>query len=116
MREPALQPLDEGDFYATLSGTPGVSIVFFTKPACGSCRVWEALLMQLRQQRPDLNIFRVDAEQNTALAREYDLFHLPALFVFRDGEFHAGLQSEARLAPLIAELERVLDNAATEAP
>jgi len=111
-----LQPLDEHAFYTTLADTPGISIVFFTKPGCGSCGAWQNLLQELVEQRPQLTVYAVDAAVNTALAREYDLFHLPALFVFLDGEFHAELQCEARLPVLVSELERAINGPAMEAP
>lgn len=111
-----LQPLNEHDFYSTLADTSGTSIVFFTKPACGSCRAWYGLLDELVHKRPELNVYEVDASINTMLAREYDLFHLPALFLFLDGEYHAELQCEARLTPLLAELDRAMSGPAMEAP
>ncbi len=111
-----IQPLSEQEFYARLAETAGPSIVFFTKPGCSSCRLWQRLLDELLQQREDIRVFQVDAEQNMALSHEYELFHLPALFLFVDGEFHCELQSEARLPELQATLEAALEAPAEEAP
>ena len=111
-----IRPLNDHEFYASLAETPGPSIVFFTKPGCSSCRLWKRLLGELLQQRHDINVYQVDAEQNMALSREYELFHLPALFLFVDGEFHRELQTEARLAHLQAALDAALDSPAEEAP
>lgn len=91
-----LQPLDEFGFYARLAEVSGDSIVFFTRQGCASCRAWKRLLQDYARQQ-DIPVFEVDVEQNMALASEYELFHLPALFLFKDGEFHSELQSEARL-------------------
>lgn len=109
-------PLNDHEFYARLAETTGPSIVFFTKPGCSSCRLWKRLLGELLQKRGDIHVYQVDAEQNMALSHEYELFHLPALYLFVDGEFHCELQSEARLAHLEAALDVALDSPAEEAP
>lgn len=111
-----IRSLNDHEFYARLAEITGPSIVFFTKPGCSSCQLWKRLLGELLQQRDDINVYQVDAEQNMALSHEYELFHLPALFLFVDGEFHCELQSEARLAHLQAALDAALDSPAEEAP
>ena len=111
-----IRSLNDHGFYARLAETTGPSIVFFTKPGCSSCRLWKRLLEELLQQRDDVDVYLVDAEQNMALSHEYELFHLPALFLFVDGEFHCELQSEARLSHLQAALDVALNSPAEEAP
>ena len=108
--------LTDQDFYAVLADTKGASIVFFTQPGCASCRAWSLLLQQLQQVQPDIHVFRVDAQESSALAQEYAIFHLPALFVFVNGQYHAPLQCEARLATLQASLASVLATPAIDAP
>ena len=108
--------LNDHEFYSTLGETAGPSIVFFTKPGCSSCNLWKRLLGEFLQLRDDIQIFEVDAEQNMALSHEYELFHLPAIFLFVDGEFHCELQSEARLAQLQAAMDVALNSPAEEAP
>lgn len=111
-----IRPLNDHEFYDALAETIGPSIVFFTKPGCSSCHHWKRLLGELLQLREDIHVFQVDAEQNMALSHEYELFHLPALFLFVDGEFHCELQSEARLTHLQVVLDAALDSPAEEAP
>lgn len=111
-----IQPLNELEFYPRLSETAGPSIVFFTKPGCSACRLWDRLLGDLLQQRHDINVYQVDAEQNMALSHEYELFHLPALFLFVNGEFHCELQAEARMPHLLAAINAALAAPAQDAP
>ena len=111
-----IQPLNELEFYNTLAETVGPSIVFFTKPGCSACRLWQGLLDELLQQRDEIHVYQVDAEQNMGLTHEYELFHLPALFLFLNGEFHCALQVEARLSHLIAAIDAALAAPAEEAP
>ncbi len=110
-----LRRLDEFTFYPTLAETPGASLVLFTAPTCGSCKVYRRALEML-DGPDDPPVFEVDAGHSMALTREYEVFHLPGLFLFRDGEFHCALEAQ----PLPGALRRAVDAAlrmpAAEAP
>ena len=108
--------LDDYDFYHILEQTLGASIVFFTKHGCSSCRSWLQLLHDYCRSGHNVKIYTVDAEENMALANEYELFHLPALFLFVDGRYHRELQCEARLPDLIKAIEMALELPAQDAP
>ena len=100
MHQPGLTSLDQFNFHHTLAQTPGVSLVFFSSAECGSCRQWKQVLARYRLLLPDVHLFEVDAQRDMALTREFDVFHLPALFLFVDGEFHRDVQSEASVKKL----------------
>jgi thioredoxin 1 len=116
MNESTLQRLNDADFYSVIQSTRGASIVFFTSEGCNSCRYWKALLGQLAAERPALHVFEVDAQQSMGLTQEYDVFHLPALFVFVNGQYHAPPQCEARLNTIDHALDRILAAPAQDAP
>jgi thioredoxin 1 len=97
----SLQPLDEFHFYARLEDLPGPAIVLFTAPRCGSCRAFHLGLSQLADE-DDLSVFAVDAGMNPGLTQAYEVFHLPALFLFIDGRYHAELQCDPTPAALRA--------------
>ena len=111
-----LRSLNDTDFYAVIQETAGPAIVFFTSIGCSSCRYWKVLLGQLAAQRPGLHLYEVDAQQSMGLTQEYEVFHLPALFVFRDGHYHAPLQCEARLEVIAQTLDRLLAAPPQDAP
>lgn len=116
MNSENLQRLNDTDFYAVIQETLGVSIVFFSSEGCNSCRYWKALLDQFAATRPILHVYEIDAQQSMGLTREYEVFHLPALFVFVNGQFHAPLQCEARLDAIDHTLDQLLAAPAQEAP
>lgn len=117
MRGPvALTPLDEFDFHHALAKTVGTSLVIFTSPGCASCRAWRRMLGEYLAHHDDVRIFEVDAAQSLALTREFGVFHLPALFLYRDGHFHCALQSEARPEKLKVAIESALSAPAQEPP
>lgn len=108
--------LDQFNFHHVLSETQGVSLVFFTKQGCHSCSLWRRQLETLLTKRLDLRVFEVDAEREQGLAREFELFHLPALYVFRDGLFHGELQAEARIEAIQLAIEQTLSRPPQEMP
>jgi hypothetical protein len=111
-----LTQLDEFNFHRHLAATPGVALVIFTGAGCGSCRSWKRLLVEYRNRHHDLTLFEVDAGHAQALAREFNVFHLPALFLYRDGHFHGALHSEARVDRLAAAIAVALAAPPQEAP
>ncbi len=111
-----LTRLDEGAFYATLAATPGVSVVMFSAAACGACRAWRALLTHHAREPGGVHVFEVDCWASPGLAREYEVMHLPALFVFVDGRYHAPLQCEASTPVLATALAETVAAPAEEAP
>ncbi|HEU0283053.1 MAG TPA: thioredoxin family protein [Gallionella sp.] len=107
--------LTEFDFYPRLAGSPGASLVLFSGPHCGACRRAEAVLPQALAGAV-AHLFKVDVEQATALAREYEVFHLPALLLFVDGHFHANIESPLLPQKLRQAVETALTLPAEEAP
>ncbi len=108
--------LVDGTFYDTLHATPGVALVIFTSAGCASCRAWKEVLKGYLTMNQAIVIFEVDAHESMALANEYEIFHLPALFLFRDGEFHSALQCEANLERIHQAIIRSLQGPAQEEP
>jgi len=106
--------LDESRYHRLLLETGGIALVLFSSPACGSCRVVEQRLPQAVPA--GTHLFTVDVQQATGLARAFDIFHLPTLFLYRDGHFHARLDCEITAPALRAALARALAGQPQEEP
>lgn len=115
-----IELLNEFDFHPRIAATPGIALVFFSGPNCASCRHLKALLQaemsHFRQQLGTLHVYEVRADKSMALVNEFDVFHLPSLFLYRDGRFHCALQSEANPAALIESINNALRQPAQEEP
>jgi thioredoxin-like negative regulator of GroEL len=107
--------LTEFNFYPRLAQSPGASLVLFSGPHCGTCRQAEAVLPQALAGTV-AHLFKVDVEKSIALAREYEIFHLPALMLFVDGHFHAGIHCPLQPEKLQQAVEKALTLPAEEAP
>jgi thioredoxin 1 len=92
---PAFLRLAEGDFHRSLAAVSGIAAVLFSAPHCGACRAWKRLLPEALSGLAD-RLFEVDVSEATGVARYFGIFHLPTVYLYRDGQFHAELQCEAR--------------------
>ncbi len=111
-----VRTLDSFDFHHTLAHTPGAALVYFTAPGCGACKALRSALKQLSAAWPDLRIFEVDAQRDGALVREFEVFHLPSLFLYKEGNYHAALHCAPLPGELQATIEHSLVQPAQEAP
>jgi len=108
--------LDQFDFHPRIADTTGTVLVTFTSPDCGVCRHLRRVLQEIRGLRPDWHLFEVDAQRDPALSNEFEVFHLPTVFLFKDGVFHCELQAEARPSSIIHATLAALQMPAEEAP
>ncbi len=115
-RKPGFIELDQFEYHHMLAENEGLSLVLFTKPGCGACRRWVSLLMSYQGLHPAIGLFRVDSATEAALAHELDIFHLPAIFLYVEGRFHAEIQAEARLSRLEQAIQQALASPAQEHP
>jgi thioredoxin 1 len=61
-------------------------------------------------------LFHVDVQLCPGLARAFDIFHLPDLFLYRAGRFHARLACELTPAALARAIDTALAGPAQEEP
>lgn len=106
--------LTDFDADQRLLAMSGVSLVIFTSIGCASCRFAREQLPRL-----DLHVDRlcwIDAADNGGAVERYQVFHLPALFVVRDGEFFGALNSRLTRTELNAAVAQALTRTAEELP
>ena len=106
---PSLE-LTDLDADQRLLALAGDTLLVFTGEGCAACR-WA------RTQLPGMGLpierlAWVDAGRNGGLVERYEVFHLPALFLIRDGGFHGRVQAPLRAAALA----EALGDAAARAP
>ena len=92
--------LSDPDFHPVMSKLTGWSLVVFGSRACGSCRAMRRAIGELPSGIVE-RMVDVDAELAPGLIDELEIFHLPALFLWCDGEDWAELTSPPRVAELV---------------
>ncbi|MEZ1324373.1 thioredoxin family protein [Pseudomonas fluorescens] len=106
--------LTDFDADQRLLAMSGVSLVIFTSVGCASCRYAREVVPGLGLAIDQL--CWIDAGDNGGLVERYQVFHLPALFVVRDGEFFGALHTRLTADALNAALAQALDRIAEELP
>lgn len=102
---PSLE-LTDFDADQRLLELPGTSLVVFTSTGCASCR-WA------RRELPGMGLAVerlcwVDAGENGGLVQRYGVFHLPSLFLVRDGQFFGALPARLSRSELDSAMRQVL--------
>ena len=109
------QSLGEGNYHARLARTSGDAVVLFTHVSCNTCRTWKRLLPQALSTIVQ-HFYEVDVALDTGIARHFEIFHLPTIYLYRDGQFHAELQTEARIDAIQLAVRQLFSSAAQEEP
>ena len=81
------QLLDEFCFDHTLMMQSEPALVMFGQPGCGACRGWYRQL-PIWLAASKVCLFYVDVARAQALASRFELFHLPAFVLYRNGTYH----------------------------
>ena len=111
----AYQPLTEGDYHARIARASGYAVVLFTHVHCASCRAWKRLLSEALSTRVR-HFFEVDVALDTGAARYFGIFHLPTIYLYRNGQFHAELQCAAQRDVIQRAVDRLFALPAQEEP
>ena len=101
------QPLSKFDFHHTTAAHSGVALVLFGQAGCGACRAAKTHLPRLLPTSVDA-LFEVDVAVSSALAYEFELFHLPALALYQNGAFHAWVNAPLTQQDLVNAIQSAL--------
>jgi thioredoxin-like negative regulator of GroEL len=110
------ESLTQFDLHHRVAEQRTPTLVFFSSVGCGACRHLKTSLTSVKARRPDWQIFEVDAQHEMGLTREFEVFHLPSLFLFADGQYHAQLHCEAVPGKIEHAVEQALKQPAEDAP
>ena len=106
--------LDEFNYHHRLHAAGGTAVVLFTSPTCGTCKVVE---QRLPGALPSgVHGFQVNVQTSPGLARALEIFHLPTLMLYREGVFHAHLNTTITPTALQRAVAAALDAPAQEEP
>ena len=83
-----LQAVTDGEFDGVVEASPVPVLVEFWKPGCGHCR---ALMAELEHVQADMGsnflILTMNVDENFQIPAELEISSLPALALYRGGEF-----------------------------
>lgn len=73
--------------FDSLIASQGLVVVDFTAQWCGPCKLVAPLMDRLANDYSDLlQVFKLDLDANTSLAKRLGIRSIPAVMLFRNGE------------------------------
>lgn len=64
----------------------GVVVVDFFATWCGPCKMLGPVLEELAQNRSEIQIIKMDVDENPNLSRTYGIMSVPTILLFKDGK------------------------------
>ena len=110
-----IQSLSYFDYYQILDHRKEPSLVCFTKPSCGGCRRLKKILSEAPLQIPGLQCFIVSVEDSYGLVEEFEIFHLPTMLLYSQGQFHCEVNSRLTRHDLEEAIKLALQRPSDEA-
>ncbi len=81
------------------------TVIDFFATWCGPCRLVGPILDELKSDLgEDVRIFKIDVDQNQAIASQYNVRSIPTIMIFKDGELkwrETGVQSKVKLKSVL---------------
>lgn len=69
----------------TLISNGKTTIIDFWAPWCGPCKALGPILDTIAQENPELQIIKVDVDENSELSIDYGIRSIPAVYIYKSG-------------------------------
>ena len=76
----------------------------FWAPWCGPCRMIGPVLDEIAEEREDIKVCKVNVDEESELASQYQVVSIPTLFVIKDGKItnqSLGAKPKAQILDLL---------------
>ncbi|MBW4563591.1 MAG: thioredoxin [Mojavia pulchra JT2-VF2] len=96
-------------FEEMLSGSDVPVLVDFYAEWCGPCQMMVPILEQVNAQLKDrLRIVKIDTEKYTELASQYQIYALPTLLLFKQGQPVDRIEGVMQAPQLVQHLKSII--------
>lgn len=67
----------------------GIVLVDFYASWCGPCKMLAPVLEALAKEKEDINIVKIDVDEQEEIARRFSIMTVPTLYLYKDGKLIA---------------------------
>lgn len=104
-----IKHVTDGDFQAEVLENEHPVLVDFWAPWCGPCRMVAPVLEEIAKERgDDLQIVKLNIDENPETAAKFQVMSIPTLILFKDGDVAHKVIGALPKRRLDAELEPAL--------
>jgi len=85
----------------------GVTLVDIYADWCGPCKMIAPIIEKIEKENPNINVVKVDADQEGAMMAVYQVGSIPTLLFFKDGELQkslTGFQPQSKIQAVLNQL------------
>lgn len=77
--------INKDNFEEIISSAKPVLVDFYAD-WCGPCRMLSPIVEEIARERDDIIVAKVNVDKEEELARRFNIYSIPSLIVFKDGE------------------------------
>ena len=63
----------------------GIVLVDFYANWCGPCKMLSPVLEEITNDRSEVNVVKIDVDQNENISKEFGVMSIPTVLLFKDG-------------------------------
>ena len=85
----------------------GIVLVDVFATWCGPCNMLSPIVDNLAEEVTDIDVAKIDVDENNEVAQKYGVMSVPTLLLFKDGELmdkSVGFQSKEQILDMIAKV------------
>ena len=100
----AIITITKDNFESEIGSYAGDVLVDFWATWCGPCRMMSPIIDQIAEEYPQLKVGKIDTDAQPELAARFEIFSIPTLMHFRDGQLvnsAVGVQPKAAVLQMV---------------